>query len=168
MTINSCSLDFADLSNKDESLAKARYYVEQHDFQFSLVEAKKALELYPESMGDEALFLMALIYSHPENTDRDYQKSLEALRRLQSRFPDSPLMPEAMVLEDLIHRYISQKKKALMLEETLATTEKSRLECQEKVSELKKEIDTLQLQLSGIKKQMQKLKEIDLRIEKKR
>ncbi len=77
-------------------------------------------------------------------------------------------MPEVMVLEDLIHRYISQKKKALMLEETLATTEKSRLECQEKVSELKKEIDTLQLQLSGIKKQMQKLKEIDLRIEKKR
>ena len=75
------------------------------DFKISLKESHAAYRLYPQSLGDQALFQIGMVYAHPANPEKDYQKSKEAFRRLLRKYPLSHLKPEAeawiMVLREI-------------------------------------------------------------------
>jgi tetratricopeptide (TPR) repeat protein len=68
------------------------------DFEGSLKEHQKALSLSGKNPpGDEALFQIGLIYAHPENPKKDYEKSLDQFKRLVKDYPESPRVDEARI-----------------------------------------------------------------------
>ena len=61
----------------------------QGNYKASLGAYEQLIEYYPESK-DRVLFEMGIIYSYPNNNQKDYQKSLECFRKLVQDHPGSP------------------------------------------------------------------------------
>ena len=61
------------------------------DFKLSLQESNRAYKLYPQSLGDQALFQIGLIYAHPANPQQNYQKAKEVFGELLRKYPQSSL-----------------------------------------------------------------------------
>jgi len=79
-------------------LARAKKLLEQRDFDGSLMESQKVLDLSSQNPpGDEALFNMGLIYAHFRNPKKDYSKSIGFFRRLMGEYPQSPLVEQTRV-----------------------------------------------------------------------
>lgn len=66
----------------------ANEYSNRGDYEASLIAYRQILDAYPKE-GDRALFEMGIIYAHPENTRRDYQKALECFESLVRNYPNS-------------------------------------------------------------------------------
>ncbi len=57
-------------------------------YKASLDKYEQIIEKYP-MMGDRVLFEMGIIYAHPKNEQKDYQKSLECFQKLIKDYPGS-------------------------------------------------------------------------------
>jgi tetratricopeptide (TPR) repeat protein len=73
-----------------EGLERSQRLLAQGDFEGSMVATQKVLSLSPRRPPqDEALFTLGLIYAHPGNSKKDYQKSLDCFKRLVKEYPKS-------------------------------------------------------------------------------
>lgn len=139
------------------------------DYELALKEDEEVLRLYPVgSPGDKALFHMGLIWAHPDNPRKDYNKTLECFQRIVSDFPDSALMEEVMVWVGAINNLISLESNIKDLEETVGELINKSKDLEETESVLKKRIQDLERTASALKKQLNALKEIDIGIEEKK
>ncbi len=87
-----------------EHLVQAKKLLEQRDFDGSLREDQKILDLSGQnSPGDEALFNMGLVYAHFGNPKKDYSKSIGFFRRLMKEYPQSPLVEQARIWTGILH-----------------------------------------------------------------
>lgn len=135
-------------------------FIVDGNYRQALEKYQQLLKEYPQ-MADEVFFQMGLIYSHPENPDKDYKKSLEYFRKVRKEFPDSNLKNKAQIFASLLNKIIQQGQKnkeqraeIVVLTEQLDILKKESLEKDKKSEELKQQIE--------------KLKEIDLNIQKKK
>ena len=136
----------------------------------ALEQYREINRLYPRA-SDEGLFKIGCIYAHPKNPNRDYQKSLEAFRRLISEYPRSryrvPSETAAAVVTELTNqekRTSDLKKRADTLEKQVETlTNRGK-----RASTLKKHADTLEKQVETLEKQIEQLKEIDRSLEEQK
>ena len=139
------------------------------DYELALKEDEEVLRLYPvASPGDKALFHMGLIWAHPDNPRKNYNKTLECFQRIVSDFPDSALMEEVMVWVGAINDLISLESNIKNLEETVGELINKSKDLEETESVLKKRIQDLERTASALKKQLNALKEIDIGIEEKK
>jgi len=83
---------------------------------------------------------MGLILTHPDNSQRDYNKALECFRRLVSDFPRSALEEKARVWISVIDELTRRENRIKDLEEMV----------------------------SALKKRLNALKEIDISVEEKK
>jgi tetratricopeptide (TPR) repeat protein len=100
-----------------ESLAR------HEDFETLLKQTQEALANLPKNKpADELLFTLGLLYAHPENSKKNYKKSLAFFKRVVNEYPRSVCVGEAKiwagVLEDIekaakVDLEIEQKKKEL-------------------------------------------------------
>jgi len=167
----------------EEHLATANYYLGRGNFNASLRESRAVLNLYPQLLGDRALFQIGLVYSHPENSEHDFTKAREAFGALVSRYPDSPLKPQAemwiMVLRNLqdMKSVLSAKNQELdrskdQLRDQMAKVKKLQ-ERKQKDSETKedhyeKAIEAKDRQIKELEENIDQLKEVDIKIEEKK
>ena len=79
----------------EEHLELSRHYMSKGDFKASLEECQTAYDLYPRSLGDQAMFQMGLIYAHPDNPQRSYQKAENAFEMIVKQYPYSRFKGEA-------------------------------------------------------------------------
>lgn len=81
-----------------QNLITAQKLIAIGDYEGSLKENQKVISLSGNKpFADEALFNMALIYSHYGYPKRDYKKSLALFRRLVKEYPQSPLCEQAKI-----------------------------------------------------------------------
>ncbi|MGE5840651.1 MAG: tetratricopeptide repeat protein, partial [Deltaproteobacteria bacterium] len=101
--------------------------------QFSASEQKTSivLQAFPKELGDEALFQLGLVYSHPENPAADYEKSRRFFERVLIQYPDSSRRDEAKAFRFALSRIADNDEKILTLEEKIRRLELSS-ESQEK------------------------------------
>jgi len=79
-------------------LSRARSLVAQGDFEGALREDQKALHLAAKNPpADEALFRLGLIYAHPGNPHKDFDKSLSFFQRLVNEYPGNLWAEDAKV-----------------------------------------------------------------------
>ncbi len=79
-----------------ELLQRARKLMDQGDYEAALEENQRVLSLSEEnSLADQALFNMGLIYAHSGNPKKNYGSSRLFFLRLIKDFPQSPLVEEA-------------------------------------------------------------------------
>lgn len=152
----------------EQRLARARVLMTKGDYQASLRENKEVLRLFLQTLGDQALFQMGLIYAHPENPNLDYQKSLECFQRLIKEFPQSDLGNKAKIWVLFLQEIIDKDKEIGRLNEKIGLLEKVLEEKEKRINTLQSQIRELQAQIENLKGQIEQLKEIDLGIEEKK
>ena len=163
----------------EEHLARSRNYLEKGDFQRSLKESNAAYSLYPQSLGDEALYLQGLVWAHPANSEQDYGKSKEAFSTLLRKYPQSPLKSQAeawvlvireiQVSQSLLkevegenHRMKNQLKKQR------AGSRHQQQQYNQKIAAREQQIKDLEQRIDNLKRNLDQLKQIDLKIEEKK
>lgn len=135
------ALKFQERWQGHEHLKTAEKFVIRGNYEKALKEDKKALRLFSKvTPGDRALFHMGLIWTHPDNHQKDYKKALECFRRLVRDFPRSALKEKARVWIGAIDELTLRESKIKDLEEAV----------------------------SALKKRLNALKEIDISVEEKK
>jgi len=85
-------------SSPAESIClEANEFFAQGNYEASLGEYEKVIEEEPET-ADRVLFEMGIIYAHPGNERKSYQKALECFRKIISDFPDSDYRRDSQML----------------------------------------------------------------------
>ncbi len=81
-----------------EFLDHAEELIGREDYEGAIAESQKILDLTGEdSPGDEAFFVLGLVYAHYGNAKRDYEKSLGYFKELVSDYPESPMVERAKI-----------------------------------------------------------------------
>jgi tetratricopeptide (TPR) repeat protein len=139
-------------------LARPDYWQADHhqaggDYRAALKQYQEITELYPQA-ADEAFFGMGCLYAHPKNPQRDYQKSLDALRRVVNDYPGSKYRAQAEALLSVVGEASSRNSEAASQKKLIET--------------LEKQVGTLEKQVESLQKQIEQMKEIDRNLEEKR
>jgi tetratricopeptide (TPR) repeat protein len=87
-----------DRSESRGYLLRGQSLLAQGDFDGALAENQKGLaSANRQPPGDEALFNIGLIYTHPRNPKKDHAKSVDAFRKILTDYPKSPLVEQARI-----------------------------------------------------------------------
>jgi hypothetical protein len=163
----------------EEHLARSKNYMGKGDFNLSLQESQTAYKLYPQSLGDLALFQIGLIYAHPANPQQNYQKAKEAFGELLRKYPQSSLKSrtELWILmirdfQDMDNQLRAVRKETdrLRLELQQQTTRSNQMLKQknQKIAANEQQIKDLQQRIEDLQRNLDQLKEVDLKIEEKK
>jgi tetratricopeptide (TPR) repeat protein len=170
----------------EEHLELSRHYMDKGDFEAALKESQTAYELYPRSLGDQALFQIGLIYAHPDNPHRNYHKAQDAFETIVKKYPFSRFRAEAELWLKVLshetalnHQLMRRKKEVSLMQNQLRELERQ-LTAQKTASEQMKTrydrivrsknrlIQQQDEQIQALQRSIDQLKEIDLKIEEKK
>ena len=142
------------------------------------------LNNYPHSIADQALFQIGLVYAHPQNPDRNLEKSLESFDKIINEFPESRLRHQAQLWVLTIGEAIDKEQKIGILSSKNASLERivkqhkiEIIDLQKKIEppkngalivSLEKKIDEQKKEINQLLEQIEKLKRVDLGIEEKK
>ncbi|OEU76875.1 MAG: hypothetical protein BA872_08220 [Desulfobacterales bacterium C00003060] len=143
-------------------LEKAEELMMKGNYEYALKEDEKILNRFPDiPPGDSATFHMGLIWAHPYNPQRDYEKSLKCFQRVIRDFPKTRLRERARVWIYTIVQLMRSNNEIKNLKESVDHLIDSLKKHEDTISALK---DTI----SALKEQLKELKEIDIVIEGKK
>jgi tetratricopeptide (TPR) repeat protein len=125
---------------------QADQYLAEGNYSAALAQYRQIPLLYPQA-SDEALLAIGCILANPKYPERNYEKSLDALRQLITEFPQSKYRASAETLISLIDELTNRDKGA---------------------SALKRQVESYEKQVEGLQKQIEQIKEIDRSLEEKR
>ena len=165
---------------------RAETMMARGDFDNAMEANAAILKEFPDTLGDQALYNMGLIYFHPENRFADDRKALDAFQRILLEYPKSPLKEETQMWILTIYEMWAKEKNVRDLNAAMAQLEEDLKEHRErtrrlqdsireereqteefhrKVAALSKHIEGLKAQVADLKARIEKLKKVDLRIE---
>jgi valyl-tRNA synthetase len=166
----------------EQALKEARDLRSTGNYSASEKKTLSVLEAFPQTLGDEALFQMGLIYSLPKNPNADYEKSKTFFEKLVTLYPDSGRKEEAAAWLFALTRMVGNEKETFELQKKVKTLEQAseargkklkqlqeELEAREKeIAEHRDAVSQLQGRVTELKSQLAKFKNIDLTIEQKK
>lgn len=130
----------------ERGLGEARYLMSTGQYAASENKTLTVLEAFPQTLGDEALFQLGLIYASPKNPTADYERSMAFFERLITQYPDSSRKEEAAAWVFALNTVVKNeketvelKKKVRLLEQTSDSKEKMLKNLQEELIDRKKE-----------------------------
>ena len=102
-------------------------------------------------VADRVLFEMGIIYAHPKNEQKDYQKALNCFQKIVSDYPDSKYRRDSQMMILQIHNVIN-KDKMIAAQQTQIEASRQRVKdkeneivtLQDKIETLEKENETLE------------------------
>ena len=98
--------------NAQKSFLHSKELLAEGDFKGSLEENRKVLLVFVKGPpGDEALFNVALIYTHYANPKKDYKVSLFYFNTLINYYPQSPLITQAKMWVNMLNLIEKRRKK---------------------------------------------------------
>jgi hypothetical protein len=130
----------------EHDLREAKQLMSTGQYSESEKKTLSVLEAFPQTLGDEALFQMGLIYSLPKNPTADYEKSKFFFERLVTQYADSNRKQEAeawlLALNSIIENEeesLELQKKVKLLEQTSESRRKMVRQLQEELKDRKKD-----------------------------
>ncbi len=126
------------------SLSKeANDFFNQGKYEASLSKYKQIIEKHP-AVADRVLFEMGIIYAHPRNEKKDYQKSLKCFQKIVKDYPDSEFRLDSQMMIFQIHNVIN-KDKIIAAQQTQVDTSRQELKSKEnEIISLQENIETLE------------------------
>jgi len=115
----------------------------------SLNKYSEIIEKYP-AKADRALFEMGILYSHPKNGQKDYQKSLECFQKLIKDYPESEYRQNSEMA-------IFNIRNVLLKDNTIAAQQMQIETLQHNVQGKENEIVTLQKTIEAFEKKIEAL-----------
>ena len=153
-------------------------------YEASMAKSVTVLNNFPNSLADQALFQIGLLYAHPENPNQNYQRSLGAFNKILNEFSESRLRPQAQLWVLFVEDAIDKKREiGILNKEKVSLTnavDKQQLEIavlQKKIATIKnvdlidsleKTIDEQKKEIAQLLEQIEKLKRVDLNIEEEK
>jgi len=169
--------------NGQEHLENAEKYMIMGNYKEALKEDEEALGFFPNiPPGDSALYHMGLIWAHPDNPQRDYERSLECFQQVIKGFPQSTLKENARILIrnilDLrrrnkeienLRKLIDSLKIGIEKHNKIIKNQKRIINSQNEIINSQNEVITIRNDsITNLKEQLKKLKQVDIITEKKR
>jgi L,D-peptidoglycan transpeptidase YkuD (ErfK/YbiS/YcfS/YnhG family) len=127
---------------------EANDFFNQGNYEASLSKYEQLIEKHSAAVTDRVLFEMGIIYAHPRNERKDYQKSLECFQKIVKDYPDSQYRRDSQVMIFQIHNVIN-KDKIIAVQQTQIETSWQGVKSREN------EIITLQEQIEALEKQIE-------------
>jgi len=157
-------------SHNEKHLAKAVKLMRKGYYKASIAEIQRVMMLFPNSLENQGLFLMGLVYMHPENPERDYQKSLGCFTTLESngKFVKSHIKTETLIYQNLLKERIDRNKEIKELKHKIESLETEIREDEKNTAKLQNQQKDLHTMIKKLKDQIKDLKAIDLGIEEKK
>ena len=153
-------------------------------YEGSMAKNLTVLSNYPHSLADQALFQIGLLYAHPQNPDRNFEKSLKSFNKILNGFPESRLRHQAQLWVLFIGDVIDKEQKIGILNSKNASLERivkqhkieinilqKKIETQKNdalIVSLEKTVDEQKKEINQLLDQIEKLKRVDLGIEEKK
>src|SRR5659263_710360 len=146
MLISGCS-HFNDGLQAKKTFAEANDLFHQGSYTASLDKYSEIIEKYP-AMADRVLFEMGIIYAHPKNEQKDYQKSLECFQKLIKDYPGSEYRQNSEMM-------IFNIRNVALKDKTIAAQQMQIETLQHEVQGKENEIVTLQKKIEAFEKKME-------------
>lgn len=131
------------------TFAEANELFHQGSYTASLNKYSEITEKYP-AKADRALFEMGIIYAHPKNEQKDYQKSLECFQKLIKDYPGSEYRQNSEMM-------IFNIRNVALKDTTIAAQQVQIETLQHKVQGKENEIVTLQKTIEAFEKKIEAL-----------
>ena len=156
-----CSCSHFDEGYQVRSISReANDFFNQGKYAASLSKYEQIIEKHPE-VADRVLFEVGIIYAHPRNEKKDYQKSLECFQKIVKDYPDSEYRRDSQMMIFQIHNVIN-KDKIIATQQTQIETSwqgvKSReneiITLQENIETLEEQIETREEQIETLEKKI--------------
>ena len=130
---------------------EANDFFNQGKYEASLGKYEQLIEKHP-AVADRVLFEMGIIYAHPRNEQKDYQKSLECFQELVRDYPDSEYRRDSQMMIFQIQNVI--------IKDTIIATQQTQIETsrQDAISK-KNEINTLQEKIETLEEKIEPLEQ---------
>jgi L,D-peptidoglycan transpeptidase YkuD (ErfK/YbiS/YcfS/YnhG family) len=132
---------------------EANDFFNQGKYEASLSKYEQIVENNP-AVADRVLFEMGIIYAHPKNEQKDYQKSLKCFQKIVRDYPDSEFRLDSQIMILQIHNVIIKNK---MVADQQTQIEISRQEVNSKENEiisLKENIETLEQKIETLEQKI--------------
>jgi predicted RNase H-like nuclease (RuvC/YqgF family) len=149
--------------------------MERKNFKASLRESRTALELFSRSLGDQTLFQIGLIHAHPENPSQNLKNSTTAFQKLINNYPNSSLRSQAELwimhlrrIQDLEATLNAGKQEIGKLHDRLNRIKKNQSQHKKLQNKYIQKIKNQKKEIQGLKRNIKRSKEIDLKIEEKK
>jgi tetratricopeptide (TPR) repeat protein len=164
MLLSGCS-HFNDGRKAKTTFAEANDLYHQGSYAASLDKYSEIIDKYPAT-ADRALFEMGIIYAHPKNEQKDYQKSLECFQKLIKDSPESvyrqnsemmifnirnvalkdqTIAAQQMQIEALQHEVQGKEHGIVTLQKEMEAHEKEMEAHEKEIEALEKEIEALEI-----------------------
>ena len=128
----------------DHHLAQAELMLVNGDYDTARRESCLLLEQYPGQAEDRVLYLLGMVWVHPENPHQDIQRADTCFRRIVDGHPQSPLIAASEIWLAMIARleeneaYVRHMQTAsLALEQQLETEKSRRIRMEERLNQMK-------------------------------
>ena len=155
--LSGCS-HFSEEYKAKTTFEEANDFFNQGSFKASLGRYEDIVEKYP-SMEDRVLFQMGIIHAHPNNEQKDYQKSLECFQKLIKDHPASQYRHDSEMMIFYINngtvkdvRISTQQKQIETLQQEVKSKENEIVTLQQKIQALEEKISALALQKGAVDK----------------
>ena len=111
-------------------------------YEASMAKNLTVLNDFPDSLADQALFQIGLLYAHPGNPNQNYEKSLGSFNKIPSEFPESRLRHQAQLWIVFIRDVIDKERKIGILNSKNFSLEITDDKQKIKITVFKKKIET--------------------------
>ena len=136
---------------------EANDFFNQGKYAASLSKYEQIIEKNP-AVADRALFEMGIIYAHPKNEQKDYQKSLKCFQKIVMDYPDSKFRLDSQMMILQIHNVII-KNELVATQRTQIETSRQEVKSkeieivtmQEKVASLEQKVVTLEQKVFALR-----------------
>jgi len=112
-------------SQGDQALREAKELRGMGAYSASEKKTLSVLEDFPQTLGDEALFQMGLLYALPKNPNADHEKSRAFFQKLVTLYPDSSRKEEASAWIFLLPGKVGNEKETLELQNKVKMMEQA-------------------------------------------
>jgi murein L,D-transpeptidase YafK len=145
MLMCGCS-HFSEGYQSRETFIEANDYFSQGNYTASLGKYQQIIEKFPTA-GDRVLFEMGIIYSHPGNEQKDYQKSLECFKKIITDYPASVYRKDSEVMTFNIENVIAKDRIIAAQKAFIESLRQDITGRDAEIAALKKEIDALKKEI---------------------
>jgi tetratricopeptide (TPR) repeat protein len=131
----------------------------QGDYDSSLNKYLQIVNNHPASDVDRVLFEIGIIYSHPGNKQKDYEKALECFQKLIKEYPESSFRHDSEMMVFYINNVIVKDK-------TIAALQTQIEALRHEVKDKEKETDALQAKVETLEQDLKNKENEILKLQK--
>jgi tetratricopeptide (TPR) repeat protein len=124
---------------------EANDFFNQGKYEASLSKYEQIIEKHP-AIADRVLFEMGIIYAHPKNEQKDYQKSLKCFQKIVRDYPDSEFRQDSQMMILQIQNVIIKNKLIAAQQKQIETSRQAAKASENEIITLQEKNETLEQQ----------------------